>query len=180
MRVVISFAVLLALATFVAADPPQEGKPAPDIKLPATQIQKVLPDAKPDTRELSLKDLKGKNVVLFFFPKAMTPGCTIESCGFRDKIEDLAKLDTVVIGISVDTLEDQQKFTDKEKLNFPLFADSTKEITKTYGVLRPDAGVANRVTFIIDKDGVIRKIYTKVTPMDHPAEVVQFIKDLRK
>jgi thioredoxin-dependent peroxiredoxin len=149
---------------------------APPIKLPATQINKVLPDAK-DAKQLDLTQLKGKNVVLFFFPKAMTPGCTIESCGFRDKIDDLAKLDTVVIGISTDTIEDQQKFTDKEKLSFPLYADSSKEITKAYGALNADRGLANRYTFIIDKDGVIRKVYTTVKPADHPAEVIKFIKE---
>jgi len=169
-------AVLLA-AAIVSADPPMEGKPAPDIKLPATQIGKVIPNAKPDTKELSLKDLKGKNVVLFFFPKAMTPGCTLESCGFRDKIDDLAKLDTVVIGISCDTIEDQQKFTDKEKLNFPLFADTTKDIAKAYGVLNAERGVPNRLTFIIDKQGNVSKIYTKVTPKDHPDEVVKYVKE---
>src|SRR5262249_30769855 len=103
---------------------PKEGQPAPDIDLPATQITKALPDAK-DAKTLPLKSLQGKkNVVLFFFPKAMTPGCTVESCGFRDKVDELAKLDTVVIGISTDTIEDQKKFTDKENLNFPLYADT--------------------------------------------------------
>src|SRR5262249_24290841 len=117
-----------------------------------------------------------KTVVLFFFPKAMTPGCTVESCGFRDKIEDLAKLDTVVIGISVDTLEDQQKFTDKEKLNFPLYADTTKEVTKAYGVLGSN-GLPMRQTFIIDKEGNVRKIFTTVKPQGHPDEVITYIKE---
>ena len=86
-------------------------------------------------KTLKLSDLKGKkNVVLFFYPKAMTRGCTIESCGFRDVADKLAALDTVVIGISVDKLDDQQKFTDKEHLNFPLLADDTKAVTKAFGV----------------------------------------------
>ena len=103
------------------------GKPAPTFDLPATSIAKVLPDAK-DKKNLTLKDLKGKNVVLFFYPKAMTKGCTIESCGFRDKVADFAKLDTVIVGISNDTLADQQKFTDKEKLTFPLLADTENRL----------------------------------------------------
>ena len=82
-------------------------------------------------------------VVLYFFPKAFTSGCTIESCGFRDVSDKLAQLDTVVIGISTDTLEDQQKFTDKESLNFPLFADPDKKIAREYGVLNPSRGVAH-------------------------------------
>jgi thioredoxin-dependent peroxiredoxin len=153
----------------------EEGKPAPDVSLEATQIEKVLPDKK-DLKVLSLKDLKGKNVVLFFFPKAMTRGCTIESCGFRDKTADFAKLDTVVIGISTDKLDDQMKFTEKEKLNFPLFADPDKKATKAFGALS-DRGFASRYTFVIDKKGIVRKIYTKVSPNDHPEEVLKFVKE---
>src|SRR5438034_299937 len=100
----------------IAADKKElkEGDPAPAVNLQATQIEKVLPDKK-DAKTLNLKDFEGKkNVVLFFYPKAMTKGCTIESCGFRDKVEEFAKLDTVVIGISTDTLADQVKFTEKE------------------------------------------------------------------
>ena len=157
---------------------PAVGEPAPDINLPATQIDKVLP-LKKDAPSLDLKDLRGKNVVLYFFPKAMTPGCTIESCGFRDRINDLARLDTVVIGISTDNLENQEKFTDKEKLNFPLFADADKKATREYGVLNPERGMANRSTFIIDKKGILRKIYVPggVDVKKHPEEVVEYIKE---
>lgn len=157
---------------------PEVGKPAPNVTLEATQIGKVLPDKK-DAKMLSLKDLKGKNVVLYFYPKAMTRGCTIESCGFRDKAAELAKLNTVVIGISTDNLEDQMKFTEKEKLNFPLFADPEKKAAKTFGVLNAKNGLAMRWTFIIDKEGVVRKIYNEVTPLKHPEEVVEFIKNLK-
>jgi peroxiredoxin Q/BCP len=172
-----ALAVVSFFGTAIAADaPPKEGSPAPDIDLPATQIEKVAPGGK-DAKTLKLSDLKGKkNVVLYFYPKAMTPGCTVESCGFRDLAEKLAALDTVVIGISVDKLEDQQKFTDKEKLTFPLIADSDKAATKAYGALGP-RGVAARYTFVIDKQGVIRKVYTKVTPATHPEEVLTFVKE---
>jgi peroxiredoxin Q/BCP len=157
---------------------PTVGEPAPDVSLPATQIDKVLP-LKKEARTLDLKDLRGKNVVLYFFPKAMTPGCTIESCGFRDRIDELAKLDTIVIGISTDDLGNQEKFTDKEKLNFPLFADADKKVTKEYGVYNPDRGVANRSTFIIDKKGILRKIYMPggVDVKKHPDEVVDYVKE---
>jgi peroxiredoxin Q/BCP len=82
----------------------------------------------------------------------------------------------VIIGISTDTLADQQKFTDKEKLNFSLFADADKKASKAYGVLNA-RGMANRETFIIDKKGVVRKVYTKVDVGAHPAEVLKFVKE---
>jgi peroxiredoxin Q/BCP len=152
------------------------GKPAPAINLPATKIESALPDKK-DAKTLSLEDFQGKkNVVLFFFPKALTKGCTIESCGFRDKVEKFAKLDTVVIGISTDTLALQEKFTKEHNLNFPLFADTDKKVAKAYGVLS-DRGFASRYTYVIDKKGTVRKIYTKVSPANHPDEVLEFIKD---
>ncbi len=172
----VAAAALTGLFAVAADAPPKEGDKAPDINLPATQIDKVLPAAK-GTGTLKLSDLHGKkNVVLYFYPKAMTSGCTVESCGFRDVADQFARLDTVVIGISTDKLDDQQKFTDKEHLNFPLIADNTKEATKAYGALSP-RGFANRYTFVIDKQGVIRKVYTKVTPKDHPAEVLAFVKE---
>jgi peroxiredoxin Q/BCP len=153
----------------------EEGKPAPNVELQATSIGTVLPDKK-GAKTLKLSDLKGKNVILYFFPKAMTPGCTKESCGFRDKTADFTKLDTVVIGISTDTLDDQMKFTDKEKLNFPLFADPDKKATAAFGALT-QGGRAARYTFVIDKKGVVRKIYKKVTPAEHPEEVLKYIKE---
>ena len=83
----------------------------------------------------------------------------------------------MVIGISTDKLADQQKFTDKEKLNFPLFADTEKKASKAYGVLNEKSGMANRSTFVIDKKGVVRKIYAEVKPADHPKDVLKFIED---
>ncbi len=173
-------AAALALFGFAAqaADVPKEGQPAPDFQLAATHIEKI--PGKKAGDKVSLKDLKGKNVVLFFYPKAMTRGCTIESCGFRDVSDKLAHLDTVVIGISTDTLEDQQKFTDKEKLNFPLLADTDKKAAQAYGAINGPLGakgLASRYTFIIDKQGTIRKVYTTVNPQNHPEEVVQYVKE---
>jgi peroxiredoxin Q/BCP len=153
--------------------PPKVGDPAPDITLPATQVEKVLPDAK-DKKSLNLKDFKGKkNVVLFWYPKAMTPGCTIESCGFRDMLEKISATDTVIIGFSPDMVDRQQQFTDKEKLNFPLIADKDKK-------LHAALGVKGRSTWIIDKEGKIAKIYTDVKPADHPKEVLEFVEKLKK
>jgi peroxiredoxin Q/BCP len=154
---------------------PEVGKPAPSFDLPATSIGKVLPNKK-DASKLNLKDLRGKNVVLFFYPKAMTKGCTIESCGFRDRVEKFASQDTVIVGISNDNLENQEKFTKKEKLSFPLLADTDKSVTKEYGALGR-AGYPSRYTFVIDKKGVLRKVYTKVSPATHPDEVLEYVKD---
>jgi len=172
-----ALSLCLAAAGRAADAPLKEGDPAPDIKLPATQVEKALPELK-GAKELSLKDLKGKkNVVLFFFPKAMTRGCTIESCGFRDQVDKFAALDTVVIGISTDNLDAQEQFTTKEKLNFPLMADSSKAATQAYGALSRANGVASRYTFVIDKEGVIRKVYLKVSPQNHPEEVLAFVRE---
>jgi len=169
--------ICLAVAGSSAAqDTPTVGKPGPKVDLPATQIESVFPDRK-GAKTLNLADFQGKkNVVLFFYPRALTSGCTVESCGFRDKVADFAKLDTVIIGISTDTLELQQKFTDKHMLNFPLFADTDKTVTKAFGVLNPN-GTAQRKTFVFDKKGVLRKIYDKVTPASHPEEVLKFVKE---
>jgi peroxiredoxin Q/BCP len=176
-RLTAALAGLFASVAFAAdANPPKEGAPAPDINLPATQIEKVLPDAK-GAATLKLSDLKGKkNVVLYFYPKAMTSGCTVESCGFRDVADKFAPLDTVVIGISTDKLADQQKFTDKESLNFPLVADADKEATRAYGALSP-RGFANRYTFVIDKQGIVRRVYKTVNPKTHPEEVLKYVKE---
>src|SRR5438270_10548177 len=91
-------------------------------------------------------------------------------------IEQFARLDTVVIGISTDKLEQQQQFTDKEKLNFPLYADPDKKVAKAFGVLQP-AGYAQRATFVIDKKGIVRKIYPKADAGKHPAEVLAYVKE---
>jgi peroxiredoxin Q/BCP len=153
----------------------EEGKPAPAVDLPATQIEKALPDKK-DAKTVNLSDLKGKNVVLFFYPKAMTPGCTRECRAFRDLSQDFTKLNTVVLGISTDTLEDQGKFTDKEKLNFPLLADADKKVATAFGVLNTQRGFANRSTFVIDKNGIVRKIYAKADADKNPMEVLEWVK----
>jgi thioredoxin-dependent peroxiredoxin len=169
-------AVVLSAALLSAGAKIEEGQPAPAVSLPATQIEKVLPDKK-DAKTISLDDFKGKkNVVLYFFPKAMTKGCTIESCGFRDKLDDFAKADTVVLGISVDPLDDQVKFTDKEKLTFPLLADADKKVTDAFGVLN-EKGMAKRTTFVIDKKGVVRKIYREPKVDSHPQEVLDYVKE---
>ena len=151
----------------------KEGQPAPDVELPAANIATVLPRA---GATLKLGDLKGKNVVLWFFPRAMTPGCTKEACGFRDRLEKFAALDTVIVGISTDTVPNQEKFTAKESLNFPLYADAEHKIAAAFGVLGEGKKSATRSTFIIGKDGKFLKIYKTVKKAaDHPQEVLEFL-----
>jgi peroxiredoxin Q/BCP len=182
-----SFALVAWLAALLAIFDPavssgrdetpkvQEGKAAPDFNLPATQIEKALPDKK-DAKLISLGDLRGKNVVLYFYPKAMTPGCTRESCKFRDLSREFAELDTIVLGISTDKLDAQEKFTEKEKLSFPLLADADKKVTEAYGVLNSQRGMAQRATFVIDKTGIVRKVYSKADADKNPQEVLDWVR----
>jgi len=173
-RLLAACSLLLASVVWSA---PEEGKPAPAFEVPATNISTVLPDKK-EAKTLSLADLKGKNVVLFFYPKALTKGCTIESCGFRDLAKEFADANTVIVGASHDSLDLQQKFTDTHKLPFPLLADTQMKVSKAYGTSSGKGNPA-RHTFVIDKQGVLRKIYTKVNPTKHPQEVLDFVKTLK-
>lgn len=155
----------------------KEGDTFPDIRLPATQLKSVLPDAK----DVSVKDFAGKkNVVVFFYPRAMTPGCTKESCGFTDIIAKFGELDTVILGASNDKVDAQEKFTEKEKLKMPLLADSENKLIKTLGIENPKGTAAQRVTFVVNKEGKIVKIYNKVDPAKHPEEVLEFVKTIKK
>lgn len=169
---VLSAVLALGLAAPALAQDDQlkvkEGDEVPDIKLAATQNK---------DKEISIRDLKGKNVVLFFYPRAMTPGCTKESCGFRDVSKQFADVNTVVLGISTDPLDKQQQFTDKEKLNFPLLADNEMKMARALGVMSPKGSATKRVTFVINKEGKIAKIYEKVDPTKHPEEVLTYVKE---
>jgi peroxiredoxin Q/BCP len=127
--------------------------------------------------QVRLRDYLGKrNVVLYFYPKDDTKGCTIEACNFRDKLQPIAALWTEVIGVSVDTVESHKKFAEKNSLNFPLISDHDKQISKTYGVLSEDGAHAERTTFIIDKEGKIAKIFTNVDITKHTDEIVMALK----
>ena len=131
-----------------------------------------------DTR-IRLRDYVGKrNVVLYFYPKDDTKGCTIEACSFRDKLQSIAALWTEVVGVSVDTVESHKKFAEKNNLNFPLISDRDKQISKTYGVLSEDGSYAERMTFIIDREGKIAKIFTNVDITEHTHEIVTALKQL--
>jgi thioredoxin-dependent peroxiredoxin len=128
--------------------------------------------------EVSLADFKGKHVVLYFYPKDDTPGCTREACAFRDRFAEFKNRGAVVLGVSVDPVKSHDKFAEKYKLPFTLLADEEKEIVKAYGVWgekqfmgRKYMGT-NRVTFLIGPDGRIKKIWPKVKPEEHAAEVL--------
>jgi thioredoxin-dependent peroxiredoxin len=156
----------------------QEGQLAPDLEIAAANLETILPGSG-GTTTLKLSDLRGRNVVLFFFPWAMTPTCTAEACAFRDWLAEFKQLDAVVLGVSTDSLVRQRRFTDKKQLNFPLLADSDKKIARQFGVLNLFR-LARRWTFVIDKAGTIRKIFTKVSnAKNHPAEVLEFLKSMK-
>ncbi len=151
------------------------GDPFPDVALAAAQIDKVKKDAK----TLSIADLKGKVTVIFFYPKALTKGCTIESCGFRDIIKDFPA-DVVVLGASGDDMALQQKFIDTHMLPYPLLCDTDLKLIKELGILGTSGKTPQRVTFVVGKDGKIAKIYNgKIDTAKHPKEVLEFVKALK-
>ncbi|MCS1352783.1 thioredoxin-dependent thiol peroxidase [Mechercharimyces sp. CAU 1602] len=151
----------------------KEGDIAPSFSLPASNGEKV-----------SLADFKDeKNVVLYFYPKDMTPGCTTESCEFRDQTEAFADLDTVIIGVSMDDLDSHEKFIAKYNLPFLLLSDTDAEVSKAYDVYKEKNVFGNkklgieRSTFIIDKEGRIAKAYRKVKVDGHVDEALTFVKE---
>ena len=161
---------LLAFAVSVfAAELPTEGAKAPDFTLQSQEGKSV-----------SLKDFKGQWVVLYFYPKDMTSGCTIEAHNFeRDQAQYTAKK-AAIVGVSADTPESHQQFCTKESLTFKLLADPDKKMIGEYGSLAANGAVAARNTFLIDPKGVIRKVYTKVSPNPHSAEVLAALAELQK
>ncbi|MGK9477856.1 thioredoxin-dependent thiol peroxidase [Melioribacter sp. OK-6-Me] len=153
----------------------EEGKKAPAFTLPDQNGKKI-----------SLKDFNGKKVVLYFYPKDNTSGCTKEACDFRDAFPDFQKIDAVVIGISPDSVESHRKFADKYKLPFILLSDEKKEVLEKYGVWKEKSlygkkymGV-ERTTVIIDENGKIIKIFPKVKVNGHSEEVLKAIQDYGK
>ncbi len=156
---------LLAGAMFtatvaVAADLPQAGQKAPEFSLPSQEGGPV-----------SLNQFRGKWVVLYFYPKDMTQGCTIEAHNFQQDLPKYDKANAVIVGVSVDTTESHKEFCAKESLTFKLLSDTDKKIVAEYGSLGP-RGVASRNTFLIDPAGKIVKVWTGVNPSKHSEEVL--------
>ena len=138
-----------------------------------------------DGNKVSLKQFRDdKNVVLYFYPKAMTPGCTVQACGIRDSNKALAKLDTVVLGVSPDPVARLGRFIEKQDLNFTLLSDEDHAVTEKYGCWgmkkfmgREFMGVL-RATFIIGKDGRLKHVMDKVKTKSHHDDVIALIKEL--
>ena len=144
---------------------PQEGSKAPEFE--------------------ALKAVKGKHVVLYFYPKDDTPGCTVEACAFRDNVKKIEKLNAVVLGVSPDDVKSHDKFIQKFKLPFSLVPDTDHKISEAYGVWgeksfmgRKYMGVS-RSTFLIAPDGKIEKVYEKVKPEGHAEEVLGFLSSVK-
>jgi peroxiredoxin Q/BCP len=147
------------------------------------QVDDTAPDFEgPSSKNtmIRLRDYFGKkNVVLYFYPKDDTKGCTIEACSFRDKLQSIRALWTEVVGVSVDTVESHRNFAEKNGLRFPLVSDHDKRISKNYGVLSEDGSLAERMTFIIDREGKIAKVFANVDVTKHTHEVVEALKHLK-
>ena len=132
-------------------------------------------------RAISLKDFTGKKIVLYFYPKDDTPGCTAEACSFRDSIKTFEKKNSVIIGISKDSIKSHKNFSVKYKLPFTLLSDDTLEVLKKYEVWKEKSMYGRkylgieRTTFIIDEKGRIKKIFNKVKVNRHIEEIIDFL-----
>ncbi len=151
----------------------EAGTKAPVFTLPST-----------DGKNISLSDLQGKPVVLYFYPKDDTPGCTSEACAFRDRKKELAELGAAVLGISADTVESHAKFREKYDLNFPLLADADHHVAEAYGAWREKTRFGKksmgiqRSTFLIDTEGTVRKVWKSVQVDGHDQQVLDALRDL--
>ena len=156
-----------------------ESQPAPDFTLPAVGNPDVVKDGK-----VQLSALRNHVVVLYFYPRDDTPGCTAEACSFRDANRDMQQRGIIVLGVSADDMKSHQKFADKYGLHYPLLADTDTTVSQLYGVWKEKSfagktymGVS-RETFLIDKDGIVRKVWPKVKPVGHAEEVLETIESL--
>jgi len=163
-----ALALWFAGRTASAGEVPQPGQAAPDFNLPDQHGQTH-----------SLKDFAGKWLVLYFYPKDDTPGCTEEACAFRDDLMQITKLGAQVVGISVDDTDSHEKFAKKYHLPFPLLADHSTAVASRYGVLSDWVlfKFAKRYTFLIDPHGKINKVYTRVETSRHSKQIIE---DLHK
>ena len=154
---------------------PKVGDVAPDFRLPSTR-----------GKDVTLKEFKGKDVILYFYPKDETPGCTAEACNFRDHEGDIAKHNAVVLGVSTDSIDSHNQFKDHHHLNFPLLSDTTADVAKMYGVWKEKNiygkrtwGVA-RTTYWIGTDGRVKKVYKRIDTSRHAEDILADIEAARK
>ena len=176
MKVIIAGVVLLAALALgihgLRADTkaPAVGTPAPDFTLNSQ-----------DSKPVSLHDFKGKWVVLYFYPKDFTSGCTVEAHNFQRDLAQYEQKNAVIVGVSVQDVDSHQKFCTKEGLNFKLLADTKQEVSTLYDSVM-NLGVAklsSRHTFLIDPNGVVRKVYLDVKPQQHSEEVLATLTELQ-
>jgi peroxiredoxin Q/BCP len=156
----LSLTLLVSLGAALAADVPQAGQPAPAVTLPSQ-----------DGTPISLKDFSGKWVVLYFYPKDMTQGCTIEAHNFQRDLPKYDQANAVILGVSVDSVDSHKQFCAKDSLTFKLLSDTDKKVVDAYGTLN-QRGMANRNTFLVDPKGKIAKVWTGVNPNAHSEEVL--------
>jgi thioredoxin-dependent peroxiredoxin len=169
MVLLVTFVLGVGLYSAFAAMP-AVGSAAPDFTLPSQ-----------DGTQVSLSDFHGKWVVLYFYPKDGTPGCTIEAHNFQHDQPQYSQRNAVVVGVSVDTTDSHKEFCSKEGLNFKLLADTKHEVSELYDSVM-NLGVAKlsaRHTFLIDPDGVVRKVYLDVKPQQHSEEVLAALTELQ-
>jgi len=166
---VLVLSLCLAAPVLRAADMPATGTAAADFTLQSQEGKSV-----------SLKDFRGQWVVLYFYPKDMTPGCTIEAHNFQRDLDQYTARHAVILGVSADSTDSHQQFCTKESLTFRLLANPAKDVISAYGSLAPNGMVAARNTFLIDPNGVIRRVYTKVNPNPHSEEVLAALTELEK
>ena len=165
------FALVLACAispSLSAAAVPEAGMQAPDVTLPSQ-----------DGSRVSLRDFRGKWVVLYFYPKDNTTGCTIEAHNFQRDLAKYEQTNAVIVGVSVDSADSHKDFCAKQGLTFKLLSDTDKKVVDEYGSLRPN-GMALRNTFLIAPDGKIAKVWTGVNPANHSEEVLAALAALEK
>ena len=165
--------VFMAAFAAFAADmtaPPAAGSPAPAFSLPSQEGAQV-----------SLEQFKGKWVVLYFYPKDFTSGCTIEAHNFQRDIDKYTQKNAAIVGVSVDNVDSHKSFCTKEGLNFKLLADPNHSVVEKYGSVMEYNGMtlAARNTFLIDPTGVVRKVYLKVSPQGHSEEVLADLQQLQ-
>ena len=169
-----SFFVFLGWLNFTPAADAMGGK-LPTINEPAPEF--TLPTNTGDG-EVSLSDYRGKWVVLYFYPKDFTPGCTIEARRFQEDLPKYLERNTEIIGVSADDIDSHAEFCDSEGLKFPLLADTTGAVSKAYGSWL--SFVSSRHSFIIEPEGDLRETFVKVNPIVHSQDVMARLKDLQQ
>jgi peroxiredoxin Q/BCP len=172
----IALAFIVLFATAVLADDAAPQVPAEGTAAPAFTLQSQ------EGKDVSLESLRGKWVVLYFYPKDFTSGCTLEAHNFQRDIDAYEKKNAMIVGVSLDPVDSHKEFCTKEGLSFKLLADPSKTVATKYGSIMTHDGTAYaaRNTFLIDPKGVIRKVYVKVKPAAHSEEVLADLGTLQK